>query len=106
MAGITRRDFLDGVALAIGAGLTPACIAGEAPDAPEGGYPPALTGLRGQHDRSFEVAEEYDCELDSAQQHGRARYQRGIANSDSGWSAYAHVAIDEARRAVAELPAG
>jgi spermidine dehydrogenase len=28
-----------------------------------------------------------------------------IANSDSGWSAYAHVAIDEARRAVAELPA-
>jgi len=29
-----------------------------------------------------------------------------IANSDSGWSAYAHVAIDEARRAVAELPAG
>lgn len=29
-----------------------------------------------------------------------------IANSDSGWSAYAHVAIDEARRAVGELPAG
>jgi spermidine dehydrogenase len=29
-----------------------------------------------------------------------------IANSDAGWSAYAHVAIDEARRAVAELPAG
>ena len=28
-----------------------------------------------------------------------------IANSDSGWSAYAHVAIDEARRAVSELPA-
>jgi spermidine dehydrogenase len=28
-----------------------------------------------------------------------------IANSDSGWSAYAHVAIDEAKRAVFELPA-
>ncbi len=29
-----------------------------------------------------------------------------IANSDSAWSAYAHVAIDEAHRAVSELPAG
>jgi spermidine dehydrogenase len=28
-----------------------------------------------------------------------------IANSDSGWSAYAHVAIEEAKRAVGELPA-
>jgi spermidine dehydrogenase len=26
-----------------------------------------------------------------------------IANSDAGWSAYAHAAIDEAHRAVAEL---
>jgi spermidine dehydrogenase len=28
-----------------------------------------------------------------------------IANSDSAWSAYAHSAIDQARRAVDELPA-
>jgi spermidine dehydrogenase len=26
-----------------------------------------------------------------------------IANSDAGWSAYAHAAIDQAHRAVAEL---
>jgi spermidine dehydrogenase len=26
-----------------------------------------------------------------------------IANSDAGWSAYAHVAIDQAHRAVNEL---
>jgi spermidine dehydrogenase len=38
-----------------------------------------------------------------------ARRQLGriaIANSDSGWDAYTHVAIDEAHRAVAELTAG
>jgi spermidine dehydrogenase len=49
---ITRRDFLGGTALAIAAGLTPAdqIAAGAVP------YPPALTGLRGQHPGSFEVA--------------------------------------------------
>src|SRR5512145_2663875 len=76
MPNITRRDFLDGVALAIGAGLTPAGAGdGAAPVA----YPPGLTGLRGQHDGAFEAAhsmsiegrrygveglaveEEYDC---------------------------------------------
>jgi spermidine dehydrogenase len=76
VAHITRRDFIDGVALAIGAGLAPRTILGADPPA---AYPPALTGLRGQHDGSFEVAhrmsfegrrygvddlaveEEYDC---------------------------------------------
>jgi spermidine dehydrogenase len=51
-SSITRRDFLNGVALTIAAGLTPmAQIAAE-----PARYPPALTGLRGQHEGSFEVA--------------------------------------------------
>jgi spermidine dehydrogenase len=49
---ITRRDFLNGAALSIAAGLTPA-----AQLAAQGvRYPPALTGLRGQHEGSFEAA--------------------------------------------------
>jgi hypothetical protein len=63
--GITRRDFLDGVAIAVGAaasgGLLPRFIAAAvaeeaaAQDA-TGYYPPALTGLRGNHAGSFETA--------------------------------------------------
>lgn len=49
---LTRRDFLNGVALSIAAGLTPAAQVAAAPSR----YPPALTGLRGQHDGAFEVA--------------------------------------------------
>ena len=49
---ISRRDFLNGVALAIAGGLTPAAQGVAQP----GRYPPALTGLRGQYDGSFEVA--------------------------------------------------
>ena len=49
---ITRRDFLNGVALGVAAGLTPAAQLAAQP----GRYPPALMGLRGQHDGSFEVA--------------------------------------------------
>ncbi len=48
----TRRDFLNGTALAIAAGLTPAAQLAAQPSR----YPPALTGLRGQHAGSFEVA--------------------------------------------------
>ena len=44
---ITRRDFLNGSALAIAAGLTPAVQIAAEPSR----YPPALTGLRGQHPR-------------------------------------------------------
>jgi spermidine dehydrogenase len=51
MPHITRRDFLNGVALTIASGLTPA-----AQVKAEARYPPALTGLRGQHDGAFEVA--------------------------------------------------
>lgn len=51
---ISRRDFLNGAALTIGAGsmLSPMDLlaATEAP------YPPSLTGLRGSHTGSFEIA--------------------------------------------------
>jgi spermidine dehydrogenase len=52
MSSISRRDFLNGVALTIAAGLTPA----EQIAAGPARYPPALTGLRGQHAGSFETA--------------------------------------------------
>jgi spermidine dehydrogenase len=50
---INRRDFLGGTALVIAAGLTPlAQMRAE----PSRYYPPSLTGLRGSHPGSFEVA--------------------------------------------------
>jgi len=62
---ITRRDFLNGVSMAVGTSL----VAGspwlqafgipESPFAPEkdpGYYPPTKTGMRGSHDGSWEVA--------------------------------------------------
>ncbi len=51
---ITRRDFLDGMALTIAAGLAPLDLLAQAGAAAP--YPPALTGLRGQHDGAFEAA--------------------------------------------------
>ena len=61
---ITRRDFLDGIAIAVGgvvAGallpeLVAAALAEEAAQDAAGYYPPALTGLRGNHPGSFETA--------------------------------------------------
>jgi spermidine dehydrogenase len=52
MPQISRRDFLNGMALAIASGLTPAAQIAADPAR----YPPALTSLRGQHPGSFEVA--------------------------------------------------
>jgi spermidine dehydrogenase len=50
---ITRRDFLNGVAIGIGAALVPARLrAAEGPS----GYPPAWTGMRGSTDVSAAVA--------------------------------------------------
>src|ERR1700735_4174881 len=71
---ITRRDFLNGVAMAIGAGILPGGATAQAPvgsgadpsaldpllaqgitpDDPRY-YPPALTGMRGAHPGSFEA---------------------------------------------------
>ncbi len=51
---ITRRDFLNGVALTVGAAIVPsplmAAYQGKSDD-----YPPARTGLRGSHAGSFEA---------------------------------------------------
>ncbi len=68
---IARRDFLDGVALAIGVGITPASVflsacspkpgesadsgAANASGAPEP-FPPKRAGMRGSHAGAFEVA--------------------------------------------------
>jgi spermidine dehydrogenase len=55
---ISRRDFLNGVSVAIGASLFPACSRTGEPivDGPSAYYPPAETGMRGSHPGSFEVA--------------------------------------------------
>lgn len=59
---ITRRDFVNGVAIAVGTGLlTPSQVLGQASGAtdslvPNRYYPPTLTGMRGSHEGSFEVA--------------------------------------------------
>jgi spermidine dehydrogenase len=56
---ITRRDFLNGVAVTAGAAMMPwhLLAAGDVdPEKPSTYYPPALTGLRGNHPGSFEVA--------------------------------------------------
>src|SRR3984885_14396343 len=64
-APITRRDFLNGVQIAIGGAAAGASLpeliaagfaAGPAPQDRPGYYPPTLTGLRGNHPGSFEVA--------------------------------------------------
>jgi spermidine dehydrogenase len=63
---ITRRDFLNGAAIGVGATMAANLLhvpgieamleaAGFAQDAP-GYYPPALTGMRGSHDGSYDVA--------------------------------------------------
>ena len=52
---ITRRDFLNGAALTIGAGLVPAQLVRASVASPTG-YPPAGTGLRGSAPGTFDVA--------------------------------------------------
>jgi spermidine dehydrogenase len=54
--GISRRDFLNGVALSITSGVTPAAQLGWSAERGTERYPPALVGMRGQHPGSFEVA--------------------------------------------------
>jgi spermidine dehydrogenase len=60
---ITRRDFLNGVAVGFGASAAESWLPGLAwadddlaPQNKHGYYPPALTGLRGSHPGSFEDA--------------------------------------------------
>ena len=52
---VTRRDFLNGIALSTAAaGLAPRDLLGLAQD--DAPYPPALTGMRGSTDRSYAAA--------------------------------------------------
>lgn len=57
---IPRRDFLNGAAMAIGATLLPSTVlpgqAGREAQNRAGYDPPALTGMRGSHPGSFEIA--------------------------------------------------
>jgi spermidine dehydrogenase len=57
---ITRRDFLNGVALTAGAAMMPWDLfaAGKSadPETSSNYYPPALTGMRGSHPGSFDAA--------------------------------------------------
>jgi spermidine dehydrogenase len=58
---ITRRAFLNGVALTVGAAILPSDLlaAAAVPEGPEKSpdyYPPALKGLRGSHPGSFDAA--------------------------------------------------
>ena len=58
---ITRRDFLNGVALTVGAAIVPAHLFAAFdlqadPEKSPDYYPPALKGLRGSHPGSFEAA--------------------------------------------------
>ena len=64
---ITRRDFLNGTSMAIGATMLSSLGTRNAssspqnattPRSPEEYYPPALTGMRGSHEGSFETAHE------------------------------------------------
>ncbi len=64
-SAVTRRDFLNGIPLAIGGAATgqllPECLStalagSPAPQDGPGYYPPALTGLRGSHPGAFEAA--------------------------------------------------
>src|SRR5271154_2769152 len=64
---ITRRDFLNGVAVGAGASLFGSAFGAQAllaagildefaPEKAPDYYPPAKTGMRGNHDGSFSVA--------------------------------------------------
>ena len=52
---IGRRDFLNGIAISIGASLCNRAISSAA-QVDAGYYPPALTGMRGSHEGAYEVA--------------------------------------------------
>lgn len=53
---ITRRDFMNGVALSVAAGSSLSPLELMAMSGRPSPYPPALTGMRGNHPGSFEVA--------------------------------------------------
>ncbi|HXA37218.1 MAG TPA: NAD(P)-binding protein [Steroidobacteraceae bacterium] len=69
----------------------------------------AITVNRWPHGYAYTPTPLYDDPAHQARIAKQARRQLGriaIANSDSGWDAYTHVAIDQAHRAIVELTAG
>ena len=67
-SSITRRDFLNGAALALAAGaaLSPRDLLAQGgtatvPSGISAAYPPKLTGMRGSHAGSFEAAHALAC---------------------------------------------
>lgn len=122
---ITRRDFINGIALSVTAGGTLSPLELLASASP-GVYPPELAGMRGNHLGSFEVAhalardgrswphgyayeynELYDppewTREDGPHRIGARQVGRiSIANSDAEAFAYVNGAIDAAYRAVNE----
>jgi spermidine dehydrogenase len=52
---ITRRDFLNGVAVGAGGLVAGSWLPGFIPDPMQDYYPPALTGMRGSHPGSYDV---------------------------------------------------
>ena len=65
----------------------------------------AITVNRWAHGYSYGENSLFDHDaVDEIKDKARAPHGRvAIANSDAGWSAYAHSAIDQARRAVDEV---
>ena len=88
---ITRRDFLNGIALTVGTGLSPLQMLGPALAGEY--YPPLLTGLRGHHPGSFETAhtmgldgEKYDAsKLPVSETYDLVVVGGGISGLSAAW---------------------
>jgi spermidine dehydrogenase len=95
---ITRRDFVNGVAVAVTGSL--AWRWSEA-QTPSGVYPPALTGMRGSHDGSFEVAHamrdgaRWDAPEDTGEVYDLVVVGGGLSGLASAW--YFREAMPDAR---------
>ena len=86
---ITRRDFMNGAAMVIGASMLPGSKVFGATDFAElqnqKGYdPPVKTGLRGSHPGSLEIA--HSLRDGTFWENAGKRHQRGKNNSECGWS--------------------
>jgi spermidine dehydrogenase len=108
--GITRRDFVNGVALAAGSLVIPESALATASvatfDTPPNNYPPAKMGMRGSHPGSFEAAHELrdtrSIDLDAAQSTGESYDLVVVGAGLSGLSA-AHFFIKNAGKDVKVL---
>ncbi len=105
---ITRRDFLNGVGVTVGGSLLTSSVARAmgllAPDH----YPPAMTGLRGSHDGSWEVAHSmrdgkvWDDGADTGESYDLVVVGGGISGLSAAYF-YRKVLGSDARIAVDEI---